>query len=148
MIWSERNRVIRLFSSIPCKLKHELEEFYVMNQSPVSILGHDGCFSPVSVSVLPVTCLVYFRRYEESYFTRLPTTKQERHKARKMTTLGVLGDELTRFGDLRGLEGGAGASGSSGTSKKIKRFKGKKSKYLPSSRSSNELSYKDYGLMG
>lgn len=47
-----------------------------------------------------------------------------------MTTLGTLGDELTRFGDLRGLEGGAGASGSSGTSKKRKRFKGKKSKYL------------------
>ncbi|PNF17839.1 Neuroguidin [Cryptotermes secundus] len=64
--------------------------------------------------------------YEESYFTRLPTTKQERHKARKMTTLGTLGDELTRFGDLRGLEGGACASGPSGTSKKRKHFKGKK----------------------
>ncbi|KAJ4442401.1 hypothetical protein ANN_03987 [Periplaneta americana] len=65
--------------------------------------------------------------YEESYFTRLPTTKQERHRARKMTTLGSLGDELTRFGDLRALEGGASASGLSGGSKKRKLSKGKKS---------------------
>jgi U3 small nucleolar ribonucleoprotein protein LCP5 len=79
---------------------------------------------------------MYLYRYEENYFMRLPATKQERHRARKMTTLGTLGDELTRFGDLRSLEGGAGASGSSGTSKKRKRFKGKKSKYLPSSISS------------
>jgi hypothetical protein len=73
---------------------------------------------------------MFFYRYEESYFTRLPTTKQERHKAGRMTTLGTLGDELTQFGDLRGLEGGAGASGPSGAAKKRKRFKGKKSKYL------------------
>lgn len=46
-----------------------------------------------------------------------------------MTTLGTLGDELTRFGDLRALEGGAGASGSSGGTKKRKHFKGKKCKY-------------------
>jgi len=71
----------------------------------------------------------HFYRYEETYFTRLPTTKQERHRARKMTTLGTLGDELTRLGDLRALEGGAGASGSSGGSKKRKHFKGKKCKY-------------------
>ncbi|KAJ9600212.1 hypothetical protein L9F63_009494 [Diploptera punctata] len=64
--------------------------------------------------------------YEENYFTRLPITKQERHKARKITTLGTLGDELTRFGDLRALEGGAGSSGPSGASKKRKLSKGKK----------------------
>jgi hypothetical protein len=46
-----------------------------------------------------------------------------------MTTLGTLGDELTRFGDLRALEGGAGASGSSGSTKKRKHFKGKKGEY-------------------
>jgi U3 small nucleolar ribonucleoprotein protein LCP5 len=74
--------------------------------------------------------VVFFHRYEESYFTRLPTTKQERHRSRNVTTLGTLGDELTRFGDFRTLEGVAGASGPSGASKKRKHFRGKKSKYL------------------
>nr|CAD7451829.1 unnamed protein product [Timema tahoe] len=50
--------------------------------------------------------------YEENYFTRLPLTKQDRHKSRRMTTLGTLGQELTQFGDLRALEGGAGPSAS------------------------------------
>ncbi|CAG2055022.1 unnamed protein product, partial [Timema podura] len=59
--------------------------------------------------------------YEENYFTRLPLTKQDRHKSRRMTTLGTLGQELTQFGDLRALEGGAGPS----ASKKRKVFKGK-----------------------
>nr|CAD7394060.1 unnamed protein product [Timema cristinae] len=62
-----------------------------------------------------------FGRYEENYFTRLPLTKQDRHKSRRMTTLGTLGQELTQFGDLRALEGGAGPS----ASKKRKVFKGK-----------------------
>jgi U3 small nucleolar ribonucleoprotein protein LCP5 len=73
--------------------------------------------------------MMFFFRYEESYFTRLPTTKLERHRHRKVTTLGTLGEELTRFGDFRALEGGAGASGPSGASKKRKHSKGKKSKF-------------------
>jgi len=58
-----------------------------------------------------------------------------------MTTLGTLGDELTRFGDFHALEGGAGTSGPSGASKKRKHFKGKKSKFLTSLGSSDLLSY-------
>lgn len=88
--------------------------------------------SPLSVN----TQDVFFYRYEESYFTRLPTTKQEHHRGRKITTLGTLGDELTRFGDFRALEGGAGASGPSGAPKKRTNFRGTKSKYSPSLRSS------------
>ncbi|XP_049831286.1 neuroguidin-A [Schistocerca gregaria] len=67
--------------------------------------------------------------YEEKYFTRLPVTKQERHRRRKILTLGSLGDELTRFGDIGALEGGEGSSGVPGPSKKRKigKAKGKKS---------------------
>ncbi|XP_012522639.1 neuroguidin isoform X2 [Monomorium pharaonis] len=36
--------------------------------------------------------------YEENYMTRLPVTKQEKHRRRQMTTLGTLGDEITTFG--------------------------------------------------
>uniref|UniRef100_A0A6B2EI25 Protein involved in rrna processing n=1 Tax=Phlebotomus kandelakii TaxID=1109342 RepID=A0A6B2EI25_9DIPT len=37
--------------------------------------------------------------FEETYLTRLPVTKAEKHRQRRLTTLGTLGDELTRFGD-------------------------------------------------
>ncbi|XP_014471618.1 PREDICTED: neuroguidin isoform X1 [Dinoponera quadriceps] len=37
--------------------------------------------------------------YEENYMTRLPVTKQEKHRRRQMTTLGTLGDEITTFGE-------------------------------------------------
>ncbi|KAJ8865599.1 hypothetical protein PR048_033119 [Dryococelus australis] len=65
-------------------------------------------------------------RYEETYFTRLPVTKQERHKSRKMTTLGTLGEELTRFGDIRALEGVAGPSSTPKKRRSSMAKKGKK----------------------
>lgn len=37
--------------------------------------------------------------YEENYMTRLPVTKQEKHRRRQMTTIGTLGDEITTFGE-------------------------------------------------
>ncbi|XP_067217064.1 neuroguidin-like isoform X2 [Linepithema humile] len=37
--------------------------------------------------------------YEENYMTRLPVTKEEKHRRRQMTTLGTLGDEITAFGE-------------------------------------------------
>lgn len=37
--------------------------------------------------------------YEENYMTRLPVTKQEKHRRRQMTTLGTLGDEITTFSE-------------------------------------------------
>ena len=36
--------------------------------------------------------------YEENYMTRLPVTKEEKHRQRQMTTLGTLGTEVTSFG--------------------------------------------------
>jgi len=111
----ERARKRALGSSV----MQELQEEYFDRPSEVS---HRDATKATLVQQLH-----HKEEYEETYFTRLPTTKQERHRARKMTTLGTLGDELTRFGDLRALEGGAGASGSSGGTKKRKHFKGKKS---------------------
>ncbi|XP_029037619.1 neuroguidin isoform X2 [Osmia bicornis bicornis] len=37
--------------------------------------------------------------YEENYMTRLPVTKQEKHRRRQMTTVGTLGEEITSFGE-------------------------------------------------
>lgn len=37
-------------------------------------------------------------RYEEDNFTRLPMTKAEKHRQKKLSTMGMLGDELTSFG--------------------------------------------------
>lgn len=54
--------------------------------------------------------------YEETYMTRLPVTKQEKHRQRQMTTLGTLGTEITSFG------------GSSASAKKRKAPKGKSKK--------------------
>jgi len=51
------------------------------------------------------------QRYEETYMTRLPMTKADRHKERSMSTLGVLGDELTDFS-------GKGKSGTQGKKRK------------------------------
>ncbi|XP_035911200.1 neuroguidin [Anopheles stephensi] len=38
--------------------------------------------------------------YEETYLTRLPVTKADKHRSRKLTTLASLGDELTSFTDI------------------------------------------------
>lgn len=45
--------------------------------------------------------------YEETYFTRLPVTKKERHRDKLMSsvTVGTLGSEVTRFEDISALEG-------------------------------------------
>lgn len=59
--------------------------------------------------------------YEETYFTRLPVTKQDRHKSRKLLTVGTLGDELTQFDDGQGT-----SSGTSSKKRKMIKGKGKK----------------------
>lgn len=57
------------------------------------------------------------------YFTRLPVTKEQKHKSRRVATLGTLGDDLTRFGDISVLEGGSGVS--QGKKRKAPPAKGK-----------------------
>lgn len=65
------------------------------------------------------------QEYEEAYLTRLPVTKAEKHRQRRLTTLGTLGDELTNFGDLSALQGGMPSS-SGGSKKRKKKTVGKK----------------------
>lgn len=60
--------------------------------------------------------------YEEKYLTRLPVTKAEKHRQRRLTTLGTLGSEITSFGDISVLESGIPSSGS-GKGKNNKRKK-------------------------
>lgn len=45
-------------------------------------------------------------RYEEDNMTRLPMTKAERHRQKRLSTMGMLGEELTRFG---GMNEGSGS---------------------------------------
>ncbi|XP_058988113.1 neuroguidin-like [Musca domestica] len=63
------------------------------------------------------------QEYEEAYLTRLPVTKAEKHRNRKLTTLGTLGDEIlgeiSRDAALRGDSLG-------GKKRKAKGGKGKK----------------------
>lgn len=44
-------------------------------------------------------------RYEEDNLTRLPMTKADKHRQKRLSTMGGLGDELTRYG---GTDSGAG----------------------------------------
>ncbi|XP_054283753.1 neuroguidin [Macrosteles quadrilineatus] len=69
-------------------------------------------------------------RYEEEYFTRLPTMKKDRHKSRYSMTVGNIGDQLTHFEDIQVLEDEAAFQGkmkgkrkSSGKADKKKAFK-------------------------
>ncbi|XP_074110737.1 neuroguidin [Cotesia typhae] len=59
--------------------------------------------------------------YEETYMTRLPVSKQEKHRNRQMSTLGTLGDEITSFGGPSG-----GKKRRAGKEKTKKRFKKKR----------------------
>lgn len=61
-------------------------------------------------------CFPYLPRYEEDHFTRLPMNKKMKHRAKQMSTIGNIGDEVTAFG--------TNFSGSS--SKKRKAKSGKK----------------------
>ncbi|XP_031624958.1 neuroguidin [Contarinia nasturtii] len=71
--------------------------------------------------------------YEEAYLTRLPVTKAEKHRQRKLTTLGTLGDEITSFGNISALSGSASGSLPKGKKRKSKgqskRRGGKKRKF-------------------
>lgn len=86
--------------------------------------------------------------YEEAYLTRLPITKTEKHRQRRLTTLGkflnlfstsnqtlsksklfagTLGDEITSFADISALEGRSSSAGG-GLKRKRKSAPSKKGK--------------------
>lgn len=55
-------------------------------------------------------------RYEEENFTRLSMSKAEKHRQKRLSTMGVLGDELTNFGGMN--EGSSGKKRKGGSKKK------------------------------
>lgn len=62
------------------------------------------------------------QEYEETYLTRLPMNKKEKHMRRQLTTLGTLGDEITDFGSGTGKRKRKSTPKSKGKSFKRKRF--------------------------
>ncbi|KAM7353168.1 neuroguidin isoform 1-T1 [Cochliomyia hominivorax] len=64
------------------------------------------------------------QEYEETYLTRLPVTKAEKHRQRKLTTLGTLGDEI--LGEINREASLRGDSMGSSKKRKAKSGKGKK----------------------
>ncbi|KAJ1531022.1 hypothetical protein ONE63_005853 [Megalurothrips usitatus] len=90
-----------------------------LQSSVIKELQAEYLDTPTEISQASATRTVMSRRekerqeYEETYYTRLPVTKEEKHKSRRLTTLGTLGDDLTRFADISALEGGSGFSAQS-----------------------------------
>ncbi|KAL0274309.1 UNVERIFIED_CONTAM: hypothetical protein PYX00_006761 [Menopon gallinae] len=101
----------------------ELKEEYL--DTPLDV-AHDSTFRMETSKQYKAR-----QEYEENYFTRLPVTKAERHKYRKTTTLGTLGNELTQFGDLTALEPGASVGPNK---RKRKHSKGKPKKNMKKKR--------------
>ncbi|ODM99613.1 Neuroguidin [Orchesella cincta] len=66
------------------------------------------------------------QRFEENYMTRLPTTKREKHKMKSMSTIGVLGDEITDFTGKRSRMSNSSKSGNKRKAKGKKGSGGKK----------------------
>lgn len=64
------------------------------------------------------------QEYEETYLTRLPVTKAEKHRQRKLTTLATLGDEI--LGEISRDPALRGESFSGGSKKRKLKGKGKK----------------------
>lgn len=62
------------------------------------------------------------QEYEETYLTRLPLNKKEKHMRRQLTTLGTLGDEITDFGNSSGKRKRKSTVQRKGKSFKRKRF--------------------------
>lgn len=44
------------------------------------------------------------QEYEETYLTRLPVDKADKHLRKQLTTVGTLGDEITDFGTSTGVK--------------------------------------------
>lgn len=65
------------------------------------------------------------QEYEETYLTRLPVNKADKHLRKQLTTLGTLGDEVTDFGSAA-AKGGVKRKRKSVGKVKGKRFKRKR----------------------
>lgn len=109
------------------KRAEERSKKHALSASIMQDLREEYLDTPVEVSQTSRAQQILSRQqkereeYEETYMTRLPVTKADKHKRRQMTTLGTLGDEVTRFGG-----GGGGGTGAGGNKRKRAKPKGKK----------------------
>jgi hypothetical protein len=60
--------------------------------------------------------------------TRLPETKKDKHRANVMSTMGILGDEITDFRAKRTSRSSGGAGGGKGTKRKKSKSTGSANK--------------------
>uniref|UniRef100_A0A182PIZ4 Neuroguidin n=1 Tax=Anopheles epiroticus TaxID=199890 RepID=A0A182PIZ4_9DIPT len=114
---------------------------HALGSSLIQDLKEEYLDTPVEVSSSSRAQQILSRRerereeYEETYFTRLPVTKADKHRNRKLTTLATLGDELTSFTDISVLNedypststGGAGGKKRKGG--KVNKKHGKKRRF-------------------
>ncbi|XP_077302714.1 neuroguidin [Arctopsyche grandis] len=103
-----------------------------LNSSVIRELRDEYLDTPMEISsgVRGQQIISKFQRekteYEENYLTRLPLTKVEKHRQRKMSTIGNIADEITNFGDYSALDDNPSNSGTKKKKKrKIIRKKGK-----------------------
>lgn len=82
----ERNKKLSLSSAI----MQDLREEYL--DTPVEISQSSRAQQVISKKERER------QEYEETYMTRLPVSKTDKHLRKQLTTLGTLGDEVTDFG--------------------------------------------------
>lgn len=75
--------------AINSALIDEWKEEYL--DTPVEIMGSSRAQQQISREMKER------EKYEEENFTRLPMTKEERHRQKRLSTMGALGDEITSF---------------------------------------------------
>lgn len=89
----ERARKRALHSSVIQELRDEYLD------TPTEVVHSNAMKATISKQQRAKT------EYEENYFTRLTTSRKEKHRGHQMTTVGNLGDQLTHFEDIQALEG-------------------------------------------
>lgn len=103
------------------KKAEERSKKHALSASIMQDLREEYLDTPVEVSQTSRAQQILSRQqqereeYEETYLTRLPITKADKHKRKQLSTIGTLGDEITNFGHS-----------STGGKRKRQKTKGKK----------------------
>lgn len=100
---------------------HDLKEEYL--DAPTEISSSSRAQQIIS------TAQKEKQQYEEDYLTRLPVTKSEKHRQRKLTTLGTLGDDILNEISREKLSSSGGGNNNKRKKKSGKKRGGKKRKF-------------------
>ncbi|XP_053672252.1 neuroguidin [Anopheles nili] len=127
----------------PDRARKQLERAkkHALGSSLIQDLKDEYLDTPVELSSSSRAQQILSRRerereeYEETYLTRLPVTKADKHRSRKLTTLASLGDELTSFTDISVLNedypstSAGGGGGKKRKAGKVNKKHGKKRRF-------------------